>query len=556
MEPTSSPDNARQSRGLARFWPVHGMPAPAQRHSDEDPDASLDDDHQVSGPPAVSHSGSAQAAAAAQLAAQNAQNAADGHEDALAGDTQMVALGSRRGFEANGARAWTGNQGGAFPPVESERAPRNGDQPPRHGGGPVPNGQPASRSPFAMPPASPGAPGPSLADQLAPRPPFAAQAAAPTSGAPEPFRPASPFAPQAPGTPMSSAPRPPGQSDDTPRGAASVPASSRRHIADDEPDDAPEPPAQAQAQTHAPAQAHGPAMAQSQAQPPVQARPATGWASVPTSGIPTLSGPGPTGAGPAFTAPPADDEAAGTGRDRAAEDRAADDRAAAGRADDRTAGDRAGEDRPIEDRAGDDRAPGRAFNRAAAGNDRTAGAAAAEDEEADDRAETGVPSPAADNARLNGRKPELDADRETRHETGHEAEEPAGRAARRSASLADADAELPRAGRRAAQTSPAADGPLRPGDVNLSQIAFWDEEAIAHFRSKWQEVKADFVDDPETALTRAHDLLTDAVNELTEALLAERDELDPMRNTSTPDTESMRMAMRGYREFLDRILAL
>jgi len=58
------------------------------------------------------------------------------------------------------------------------------------------------------------------------------------------------------------------------------------------------------------------------------------------------------------------------------------------------------------------------------------------------------------------------------------------------------------------------------------------------------------------ALTRAHELLTEAVNELTEALLAERDELDPLDGKATPDTESMRMAMRGYREFLDRILAL
>ena len=58
------------------------------------------------------------------------------------------------------------------------------------------------------------------------------------------------------------------------------------------------------------------------------------------------------------------------------------------------------------------------------------------------------------------------------------------------------------------------------------------------------------------ALTRAHDLLTEAVNELTESLLAERDGLDPLQTTSTPDTESMRMAMRGYREFLDRIMAL
>ena len=41
MESTSSPDNGRQSRGLARFWPVHGLPAPGQRQSDEDEAGAL-----------------------------------------------------------------------------------------------------------------------------------------------------------------------------------------------------------------------------------------------------------------------------------------------------------------------------------------------------------------------------------------------------------------------------------------------------------------------------------------------------------------------------------
>ena len=129
-------------------------------------------------------------------------------------------------------------------------------------------------------------------------------------------------------------------------------------------------------------------------------------------------------------------------------------------------------------------------------------------------------------------------------------------APRRSASLEDA--EPARRGRRAAPDSddePAVEA-LRPGDVAAGHIAFWDDDATRHFRAAWHEVKAEFVDDPVRALTRAHDLLTDAVNELTEAMLAERDELDPLRGTATPDTESMRMAMRGYREFLDRILAL
>jgi hypothetical protein len=133
------------------------------------------------------------------------------------------------------------------------------------------------------------------------------------------------------------------------------------------------------------------------------------------------------------------------------------------------------------------------------------------------------------------------------------AKQPVPAAGRRATDLEDADS-LPRAGR--SEDKPASSGPLKPGDVQISQIAFWDEEAITHFRKQWHEVKADFVDDPVAALTRAHDLLTEAVNELTEALLAERDELDPLDGKATPDTESMRMAMRGYRDFLDRILAL
>ncbi len=98
--------------------------------------------------------------------------------------------------------------------------------------------------------------------------------------------------------------------------------------------------------------------------------------------------------------------------------------------------------------------------------------------------------------------------------------------------------------------------PMRPGDVEQTRITFWDDAATRQFHEEWHEVKAQFVDDPVAALTRAHDLLTEAVHELTESLLAERDDLDPLRRTSTPDTESMRMAMRGYREFLDRIMAL
>ena len=124
--------------------------------------------------------------------------------------------------------------------------------------------------------------------------------------------------------------------------------------------------------------------------------------------------------------------------------------------------------------------------------------------------------------------------------------------------LAQGDESAAVEGRRGRRAAPDADDdrPLGPGDVTETRIRVWGDEAIGEYRAEWHEVKAQFVDDPVTALARAHDLLTEAVHELSDALLAERDELDPLRRTASRDTETMRVAMRGYREFLDRILAL
>jgi hypothetical protein len=176
--------------------------------------------------------------------------------------------------------------------------------------------------------------------------------------------------------------------------------------------------------------------------------------------------------------------------------------------------------------------------------------------ESNGRAEAGWPGTATGTASVSG------AGR--RSQDDHYGMLPASAPATRRATVGDTAEDSP-AGRRSAETirpgsaqpaTPAGETPMRPGDVEQTRITLWDDETTRQFHDEWHEVKAQFVDDPVAALTRAHDLLTAAVHELTESLLAERDDLDPLRRTSTPDTESMRMAMRGYREFLDRILAL
>jgi hypothetical protein len=614
MEPTG--ENARQSRGLARFWPVHGTPAPGQRQSDQDTD-------EKPGVP-TSHSGSAQAAAAARMAAE----AEAGSGGAAPGSTspsdpsssppgsstgpQMVPLGSRRG--------WSGDPDD-FPPPGPEHAPRHGGEPAA--------GDDVPRSPFAPPRVGPGVGG--RAPVEGGRPPFMPSPVPveqrPPLGSAEPPR--SPFgsgpgdAPRSPFEPplygringrgegdagagggagqetgggsgpdggddagLGAGDLPPSDGSDAgevggarraesdseqPRiialggaapGVAGAPAAGRRRPAGDGADA--EPPA------------NGRAVVNGHVAPSEPGRPATGWATVPTSGVPTVTGQS-SPAGSAGRAPVVrDDEGGRDGDDDEAGldgSDAADRRVTGGRPD--TANQQIVVTPGTGAVRGADAARGQADHDRedpAHGTGEAAGRAGAED-----RARARKEDPAAGTVERVEHRREGQDGVDGREVAGipdalngaggkrRAVPEDPARAPRRLASLADADAALPRAGRQAPDLPQApagrrpgdtGDAPLRPGDVNQLQIAFWDDEAVAHFRGQWHEVKAEFVDDPVAALTRAHDLLTDAVNELTEALLAERDELDPLRDTAHPDTESMRMAMRGYREFLDRILAL
>lgn len=96
----------------------------------------------------------------------------------------------------------------------------------------------------------------------------------------------------------------------------------------------------------------------------------------------------------------------------------------------------------------------------------------------------------------------------------------------------------------------------RPGDVAERPIALWSAEAADRLREEWRDLQGQFIDDPEAAVAGAKQLVTDAVHELAETLLAAQDALDPYRDNGRVDTEMMRVAMRRYREFLERVLAL
>ncbi len=73
------------------------------------------------------------------------------------------------------------------------------------------------------------------------------------------------------------------------------------------------------------------------------------------------------------------------------------------------------------------------------------------------------------------------------------------------------------------------------------------------FRNRWREVQLRFVDDPRDAADEAASLVDEAVDALTAALRQQRARLG---ETEATDTEQLRLRIRAYRDFLDRLLAL
>ncbi len=76
-------------------------------------------------------------------------------------------------------------------------------------------------------------------------------------------------------------------------------------------------------------------------------------------------------------------------------------------------------------------------------------------------------------------------------------------------------------------------------------------------QSRWNSIQISFVDDPRASVKKADELLSEAVEWVEQAFTAQRTALDE-KWTNQPDasTEDLRIALQGYRSFLNRLLAM
>ena len=82
-------------------------------------------------------------------------------------------------------------------------------------------------------------------------------------------------------------------------------------------------------------------------------------------------------------------------------------------------------------------------------------------------------------------------------------------------------------------------------------------DVVKEFRSHWDTVQRGFVDDPRQAVRQGDELVVQVMKSLAETFSHERATLEGQVNQSggTASTETLRIALRRYRSFFERLLS-
>jgi hypothetical protein len=85
----------------------------------------------------------------------------------------------------------------------------------------------------------------------------------------------------------------------------------------------------------------------------------------------------------------------------------------------------------------------------------------------------------------------------------------------------------------------------------------FEENQAQEFHALWQDVQAAFVDDPRNSVVKADDLVTRVIKSIEENFAAERLSMENQWNQGKDvSTEDLRLMLKRYRSFFDRLLTL
>lgn len=102
--------------------------------------------------------------------------------------------------------------------------------------------------------------------------------------------------------------------------------------------------------------------------------------------------------------------------------------------------------------------------------------------------------------------------------------------------------------------------PLRSARGETSEeraMPLLEEGEAGSFRSQWALIQSSFVDEPRAAVEQGDALVAELMQRLAEVFASERSRLEEQWTTgSDVSTEDLRLALRRYRSFFDRLLSL
>jgi hypothetical protein len=128
--------------------------------------------------------------------------------------------------------------------------------------------------------------------------------------------------------------------------------------------------------------------------------------------------------------------------------------------------------------------------------------------------------------------------------------------------VGQADPALDAQARRRAADDQAAAGAADAGRDTASsngaaETALFDRDAAKDFQERWLVIQTEFVDAPGEAVKKAEALVGEVVGQLTEGFARERASLEGhLSGNDDVSTEDLRQAIRRYRSFFNRLLAI
>jgi hypothetical protein len=103
---------------------------------------------------------------------------------------------------------------------------------------------------------------------------------------------------------------------------------------------------------------------------------------------------------------------------------------------------------------------------------------------------------------------------------------------------------------------PEADVPVAESEPSADEPLFADG-TLSGLRSRWDDVQAAFVDDPKDCVQKADALVARVVEQLTAGFSETRSRLEGQwARGEEASTEDLRVALKRYREFFERLLSV